>query len=272
MESIGSLFWLLIILISLQPALRRKVRQWERLKVIGRLEEKRNSRLIVLIHHQETLALLGFPFFRYIDINDSEQVIRAIRLTDDAIPIEIILHTPGGLVLPSLQIAQALERHPAKTRAIVPHHAMSGGTLIALAADEIVMADDAVLGPVDPQVGRYPAVSVLRVLHQKPPERIDDETYILADQAEKALSQTRSEIEELLSKKMDLEAAKETAAALSEGNWTHDHPISPADAKALGLPVTTDFPTEFFDLMDMYPQPVRRVSSVEYSPGPRSTE
>jgi len=39
----------------------------------------------------------------------------------------------------------------------VPHYAMSGGTLIALTADEIVMDPNAVLGPVDPQIGNMPA-------------------------------------------------------------------------------------------------------------------
>ena len=50
--------------------------------------------------------------------------------------------------------------------AFVPHYAMSGGTLIALAADEIVMYEDAVLGPVDPQLGQYPAASILTVVRR----------------------------------------------------------------------------------------------------------
>ena len=52
----------------------------------------------LLVHRQETMSFLGFPLLRYIDINDSEEVIRAIRLTDDRVPIDLVLHTPGGLV------------------------------------------------------------------------------------------------------------------------------------------------------------------------------
>ena len=66
---------------------------------------------------------------------------------------------------------------------------MSGGTLLALAADEIVMSDYAVLGPVDPQLGEYPAASILKAAHQKPVAEVDDKTLILADQAEKAIAQ-----------------------------------------------------------------------------------
>ena len=41
----------------------------------------------------------------------------------------------------------------------VPHYAMSGGTLIAMAAQEIIMDRNAVLGPVDPQIGGVAAVA-----------------------------------------------------------------------------------------------------------------
>src|SRR3546814_13580658 len=108
------------------------------------------------------MRLLGFPLVRYIDIDDAEDVIRAIRDTDPETPIDIILHTPGGLVIASLQIASALSQHRGKVTAIVPQLAMSGGTLIALAADPIIIAPHAQLGPIDPQNGGFPAPSPLR--------------------------------------------------------------------------------------------------------------
>ncbi|MBM7582554.1 ClpP class serine protease [Caldicoprobacter guelmensis] len=102
------------------------------------------------------------------NINDSEEVICAISMTDPSIPLDIILHTPGGLVLASLQIARVIKGHKGKVTVHVPHHAMLGGILIALAADEIVMAPDAVLEPVDPQIGEFTAVSVLEVVKKNP--------------------------------------------------------------------------------------------------------
>jgi len=106
------------------------------------------------------MSFLGFPVYRYIDVNDSEEVMRAIQLTDPSVPLDIVLHTPGGLVLASLQIARAIHKHQGKVTAFVPHHAMSGGTLIALAADDIVMSEYAVIGPVDP-VRHQPTVEYL---------------------------------------------------------------------------------------------------------------
>jgi ClpP class serine protease len=246
--------------------------EMERLRLLERLEKRRNSRVIVLIHRQETLSLLGFPLVRYITIEDSEAVLRAIKMTDKAIPIDLVLHTPGGLVLAAEQIAHALQRHPAKVTVFVPHYAMSGGTLIALAADEIVMDENAVLGPVDPQLGQHPAASILKVLERKPIGEIDDETIIMADIAEKALRQVKATVSELLQDKMPPEQADRVATMLATGTWTHDYPITVAEARAMGLTVSTAMPEEIYRLMALYPQTAQRRPSVEYIPLPRSRE
>ncbi len=268
-----SLFWLFFMLSALQPVLHQRMLEASRTRLITRIETERNSRVILLVHRQETMSLLGFPLVRYIDVHDSEEVIRAIQLTDPHVPIDLVVHTPGGLVLAALQIARAIKRHKAPVRIIVPHYAMSGGTLIALAADEIVISENAVLGPVDPQMGQAgAAASVLSVLEKKPMEKIDDQTLILADQAGKALKQVHAAVVELLEDKMDAEAAEQLATTLSSGQWTHDYPITPDLARELGLNVNTDIPEEFLQLMALYPQPVRREPTVEYLPGRRSTE
>jgi ClpP class serine protease len=173
--SLGDIFWLFFIATALQPVLRQSMLDVTRARKIAQLERQRNSRVILLVHRQETMRLLGFPLVRYIDINDSEEVLRAVQMTDNDVPIDIVLHTPGRLVLATLQIAQAIHEHKAKVSVFVPHYAMSGGTLIALAADEIVMCKHSVLGPIDPQVGQWPASSLLKAVEQKPVAEIDDQ-------------------------------------------------------------------------------------------------
>lgn len=266
---ISSLFWIFFMIVALQPLLRKRLLQANRQRLIFRLEKMRNSRVILLVHRQETMNLLGFPILRYIDINDSEEVIRAIHMTDPDMPIDIVLHTPGGLVLASYQIAHAIRLHRAKVMAFVPHYAMSGGTLIALAADEIVMGEHAVLGPVDPQLGEYPAASLLRLVENKPIADIDDRSWILADIGRKAIEQLRAQVKFLLGDKYPNEKAEELARMLTEGRWTHDYPITYEEAKNLGLPVTKDIPPELYQLMNLYPQPVKHTPSVEYLPIPR---
>ncbi|HXF70083.1 MAG TPA: hypothetical protein VNK89_09770 [Thermoflexus sp.] len=267
--SIFDLFWIFLIFSTLLPALQRRLLEEARARLIRQIERRRGTRLITMIHRQETIGFFGLPLSRYIDIEDSEQVLRAIRLTPPDMPIDMILHTPGGLVLAAEQIAQALVRHPAKVTVFIPHYAMSGGTLIALAADEIVMDENAVLGPVDPQLGQYPAASILKVVETKPLANIDDQTLILADIARKAMNQVRSTVIELLTANgMDPERATAIAEALSSGRWTHDYPISVREAQALGLPVRVGLPEEIYHLMEMFPQAAPRRPSVEYIPIP----
>ncbi len=194
----ASIFWLFFILSALQPVIHQRMLEASRARLIARIEAARGSRVILMVHRQESMNFLGFPVVRFIDVNDSEEVIRAIHLTDPDVPIDLVLHTPGGLVLAALQIARAIARHPGKVRVIVPHYAMSGGTLIALAADEIILCEHAVLGPVDPQLGQYAAASVLKAVSQKDVNQVDDQTLILADQSEKAIRQVRDAVYELL--------------------------------------------------------------------------
>ncbi|MCD6255671.1 MAG: ATP-dependent Clp protease proteolytic subunit [Deltaproteobacteria bacterium] len=269
---IFDIFWIFFMVSALQPIVRQRLLEATRRRLIAKIEKQRGSRVILLVHRQETMSLLGFPIFRYIDIHDSEEVMRAIELTDPGVPLDIVLHTPGGLVLASLQIARALQQRKGEVRVIIPHYAMSGGTLIALAADEIIMSRHAVLGPVDPQLGQYPAASIMSVLEKKPIEEIDDQTLILADVGAKAIQQVRQSVFELLSSHYPQEKARELADLLSTGTWTHDYPITFEKAKEIGLKVRSDIPREFMQLMSLYPQPVRRQPTVEYLPIPRYRE
>jgi ClpP class serine protease len=271
--SISDLFWIFFIFAALQPVLRQRMLEAMRTRKMAQMERKRNSRIILMVHRQETMRLLGFPLARYIDVQDSEEVLRAIQLTDDEVPLDIVLHTPGGLVLAATQIARAIHDHKGKVTVFVPHYAMSGGTLLALAADEIVMCRHSVLGPIDPQLGQFPAASLIKVVEQKPIAEVDDQTLIMADMGRKAIAQVKAAARELLERRLPHDQAEVLADKLSIGTWTHDYPISAVEAKSLGLPVSTEMPDEVLELMSLYPQPVRSHSGgVEYLPGPRQRE
>jgi len=261
-----------IVLLFTVPVAQQQMVRTRRLRAIRDLETERRTRVIALIHRQERIGFLGIPLFRYIDINDSEEVLRAIRLTPPDIPIDLVVHTPGGLILSSEQIAMALRRHRGKVTIFVPHYAMSGGTLLCLAADEVAMDENAVLGPVDPRIGEYPAASILRVPRLKPPEEIEDRTFILVDIAAKAQNQMRQFVTVLLRDRMDAERADRLSRLLTQGTWTHDYPITFEEARDLGLPVTPDMPAGIYRLMDLFPQAMPRRPSVAYVPVPYQGE
>lgn len=271
--SIGDLFWLFFIFSALQPVLRQRMLDAMRARKISQIEKERGSRVILMVHRQETMRFLGFPVVRYIDINDAEDVLRAIQMTDDDVPLDLVLHTPGGLVLAALQIAHAIHGRKGKVTVFVPHYAMSGGTLIALAADEIVMCGHSVLGPIDPQLGQLPAASIIKVSEEKPIGRVDDQTLIQADVGRKAIAQLKTSATALLGGHLPPDKAEALADKLASGHWTHDYPIWASTAADLGLPVKTDMPDSVLELMKFYPQPVRQQSGgVEYLPQPRQRE
>ncbi|RLG81833.1 MAG: hypothetical protein DRO13_00240 [Thermoprotei archaeon] len=272
MDIIGFLFWIVLLYALIHPQLRMRSLQHARLHIIQSIERKYGWRVITMIHRQERIGFFGIPVYRYIDIEDSEAILRAIRSTPPEQPIALILHTPGGLVLAASQIAMALKKHKGEKIVIIPHYAMSGGTLVALAADKIIMDPDAVLGPLDPQLqtpkGVFPAPSLIKIARTKG-NKASDTTLIYADVAEKALSEIQEIIVYLLKDRLGEDKAREIARKLTEGYYTHDYPITAEEAKAMGLPVSTDVPPEIYELMELYPQAIQQRPGVEYLPRPQ---
>jgi len=261
----SSLIWILFIVMALQPLLMGRWFALRRAQAIRAIEAAHGTRVITMIHRQEKRSLFGFSVARHIDLEDAQTIIAAIKETPSDLPIDLVLHTPGGLVLAAMQIARAVEAHPAKVTVYVPVYAMSGGTLIALAADEIVLGEFSVLGPIDPQIAGLPAASIVKARDSKPVADVFDLTLVLADVSEKALAQVKRGAVELLTPRMEQAAAEALAAKLAGGHWTHDYALPATEATELGLPVKVGMPVVVMELMKLYPQPVQK-SGVEFLP------
>jgi hypothetical protein len=240
----------------------------KRLAAIKRIEKKHGSRVIAIIHRAGRDE-------RYIDEDTAEDMLNVLRQVDAHERLDIILHTPGGYTSDTLRIAFAVKAHRGHKTAYVPYEAMSGGTLIALAADEIVMADHAVLGPIDPSIGDIPAASLLelRKIRDSKNERIDDVTFLLADMAAKAMQQVRTHACELISNKAHSADQCSITDRLVSGEWTHDYPITKSKALELKLPISKkDVPGEMFDLIALYPNPKKQEPSVKFGFTPKQIE
>lgn len=261
----STLIFLFIALMTLQPLLMGRWFSMRRAQAIRAIEQDNGSRVITMIHRQEKRSLFGMNVSRHIDLEDAQTIIAAIKETPANKPIDLILHTPGGLVLAAMQIARAIEAHPSKVTVYVPVYAMSGGTLMALAADEIVLGEFSVLGPIDPQIVGLPAASIVKARDAKPPEHVFDLTFVLADVGEKAMAQVKQGAVEILTPRMSVEDAEALAEELAGGRWTHDYALTASEAQKLGLPVKVGMPIKVLELMKLYPQPVQS-SVVEYLP------
>ena len=261
----STLLLLLIVVMTFQPIFMGRWYALRRAQAIRLIETAHKTRVITMIHRQEKRSLFGLNVARHIDLEDAQSIIAAIKETPDDVPIDLIVHTPGGIVLAAMQIARAIEAHPAKVTVYVPVYAMSGGTLIALAADEIVLGEFSVLGPIDPQILGLPAASILSARAAKPPELVLDLTHVLADVSEKAVNQVKRGAVELLTPRLEQTAAEEIAEKLAGGQWTHDYALTSNEAAEVGLPVRVGMPMIVMELMKLYPQPVQS-SAVEFLP------
>ncbi len=262
---LSSLFWIFFVIMMLQPLFMGRWYAVRRAQAIRAIEKSHASRVITMIHRQEKRSLFGLVVSRHIDLEDAQTIIAAIKDTPDDRPIDLVIHTPGGLVLAAMQIARAVEAHKGKVTVYVPVYAMSGGTLIALAADEIVLGEFSVLGPIDPQMAGLPAASLVKTRDSKPIELVSDLTLVLADVGEKALAQVKQGAVELLTPRMEQAPAEALAAKLAGGHWTHDYALTASEARSLGLPVKVEMPLEVMKLMTLYPQPIQQ-SGVEFLP------
>jgi len=95
----SSIFFILIAIMALQPLLMGRWYAMRRAQAIRAIEKKHDTRVITMIHRQEKRSLFGFSISRHIDLEDAQTVIAAIKETPDDTPIDLIIHTPGGLVL-----------------------------------------------------------------------------------------------------------------------------------------------------------------------------
>lgn len=263
--SFSNLIFIVLAVMLLQPLLSGRIFAIRREQAIRSIEKKRHSRIITMIHRQEKRSFFGMNVSRQIDLEDAQSIISAIKSTPDDTPIDLVLHTPGGLVIAAMQIARAVEAHPAKVTVFVPIYAMSGGTLIALAADEIVMGEFSMLGPIDPQIMGISAASIVAARNAKPVEHVSDVALVLADVGEKAINQVKAGAVEIMTPRMERAKAETLAETLASGTWTHDYALTPAEASELGVPVTVGLPREILDLMKLYPAPVQQ-SAVEFLP------
>lgn len=218
----------------------------ERQRIVQALETERGTKVITLIQRKEPWS--NPEDDEYITIEDTEHILGLVHHTPKDKPIDLILHTPGGLALAAEMIATALYDHPAKVSVIVPFYAMSGGTLCALAADEIYMEKFSVLGPVDPQLGDMPASTYQLVLEKKPISEIADQTIMMAHVAELATKNMKFLVKQLLSDKMSEQQAEKNSEFLTGGYITHDTPLNIGTAKSLGLNIKEGIPEKVFDL------------------------
>ncbi len=244
------------------PTTKAGILAW-RQKIIEDIERERGTKVITMIHKKELWTKPGEG--EEIGIEDTETVLQKLRKVPSNTPVDFIIHTPGGYALAAQMMAMAIKFHPAKVTVMVPFYAMSGGSLMSLAASEIRMEKYSVLGPVDPQIptpdGMWPAGSIATLVKTKPIQSITDRMIIMSDVANLEIENAKAFVIWLLEGKMDKEQAERVADFLARGYMSHATPITLDVARALGLNVVEGIPDKVYELFKTFAftgQPYRK--------------
>ena len=88
---LSSILFIVVAILALQPLLMGRWYAIRRAQAIRAIEKEHGSRVITLIHRQEKRSLFGFAISRYIDLEDAQTVIAAIKETPDDTPIDLIV-------------------------------------------------------------------------------------------------------------------------------------------------------------------------------------
>jgi hypothetical protein len=227
---------------------------------LRRMQERRGSSVICVVHS----ASMGSEL---VDMTTAKDVLRALSTVDPDAPLDIVLHTPGGVSFHGWQIARALKAHRGRKTVFVPYFAWSAGTIIALAADEIVMSDHAALGPIYTQYNNVPVSAWISVLKQKPRKKIDDLTLFLAERSARLMRDDHAKARELMKGVYAPRVAERIVRTLNDGTLTHGYPVTFQAARKLGPKVTNAMPDEPVQIVHEFRDPDMGYRSVIFCSG-----
>lgn len=224
----------------------------ERVSLIERLEQLRNSKVIVYFSYTPLDDTILVPLYKQLkDIGHTKK-------------IDLVLHSYGGAVDTPYKVVSLIREFSEEFAVIVPFVAKSAASMLVLGADEVVMGPISELGPIDPLV-KHPVykdllIPVQAVWHcldylQRSITNCSDPKVaslmitpllekldpLLIGDYEKTIKASRQYAETLLSRYMlkdDPERIQSVARALTEGYFSHGYPIGRREAKDLGLKVT----------------------------------
>jgi len=130
-----------------------------RRKYLAKLHDKAERNIIAYYS-----GFLSKPKVEGTEITDEDKngVMLCVHKLDRKQGLDLLLHTPGGDLAATESLIHYLKEMFEDIRAVVPQIAMSAGTIVACACQDLVMGKHSNLGPVDPQFSGIPAIGVLK--------------------------------------------------------------------------------------------------------------
>lgn len=157
-------------------------------------------------------------------------------------PIDIVLETHGGSFSGAQMISDIIVSHGGISNAIVLNKAFSAGTLIALSCTNLYMHRNAHLSPVDVQQGNFFSTvqlsAVKTIIDKKNADRVNDDTFLMADQAEKCNLLITNIFNKIIKPRYDADISLKIKSELFDGDkYIHSTTFSVSDLRNMGINV-----------------------------------
>ncbi len=195
-----------------------------------------NDNIINIIHSNNTR------------ITDQTHIdfVKAYEKMNKDLNIHILIHTIGGALSCSEAICNCIINHKqsnykGKIFAYIPYYAYSGGCMIAITCDKIIMSKNAVLGPCDGQqmiIRTHSFSSIVATVNYKKAkgEPISEEWLAAYYNSQLSLERQLEYINKLIkSNKFSEELGKIIYNEFFSGKYNHDKIFSAQEAKEIGL-------------------------------------
>lgn len=204
-------------------------------KMILRSLKKAAKRNMVVIKHTSS----GFLSANMIDQSTLTDINKAM-VKFEGKDFDLVLHTPGGEIFSATFIARLLKKYPGKIRAVIPMYAMSGGTILTLACNEIHMGATSCLGPVDPQIGslfKFGSANAWREVVKKKGNKAEDSSITFDLISQQYTKSIRNQLSELVGDKLSGENKERFLKFMTSGEVEHAYQISPEVLSSFGFDI-----------------------------------
>jgi len=240
---LGSIFVLFMIYQAIKPNL---ITLYLKLKL--RKSLKKSGRRMIIIKHTD------FDLFSSSMI-DNKTMMKLVNCMNkiEGKDFDLVLYTPGGEVFSAMYISELLKSYPGKIRVIVPLYAMSGGTLLALSGNEIVMLPTSSLGPVDPQLGnlfKFGSAKSWDYIKRYKGKKSEDSTISFALMGQQYTKSISNHINYLLENKIHNEKKRSNfVKLLTSGEIEHSKILTPNILNSYGLDVKIAEPKDLREII-----------------------
>ncbi len=135
-----------------EPKLKDVIYELKRIDELSeKIVAKRKRPLLLMYYSEDRCGSISD-----IDLEYLEEILKGVGKIKD---LDVIMHTMGGSVSASYFLARIIRSRCYNMNFIVPAHAYSGGTMISLSANKIIMSVTSKLSPIDIQFGKKPLIN-----------------------------------------------------------------------------------------------------------------